>query len=193
MDFQELKTEIQLIVRRPDLSTRIDSAITASVLKLHSTNFYIRDAQEGIITFPEPSTKFTFTGADVSTRFRKISGIISSTGLRLAHCSMGNLLDYYGYPKVNSFYESGDSINVNLQVADNKFGIVWFQFPVPTEVGFDSWIAREFPYIVINDAASRIFGQIGNDLQSKYCAQEVGQGLIILNSQNSSEPNYTGA
>lgn len=199
MDLDELNTEVQNIVKRPDLTARIASAIQASILKLHSANFYPKDISEQGVEFPYPNVITNFDPRVIFTRYRHMAYIriwnydesdsenLGSPGALLEPTDLGNIVDYYGYNKLNIYYEAGNLIQVRTKIALDHCLIGVYLYPDVTTGAFDSWIAREFPWIIIYDAAARILNQIG-DSRAKDLQAEVAQQLITLNMQSTAEP-----
>ena len=108
MNFAELNAEVQQIVKRPDLTTRIESAVRAAILKLHTTNFYPRDIEELAVQFNYPNYVTNWNPRDTFDRFRKISYIRfwnydandsvnnGAPGPMLEHVEIKDVLDYWG-------------------------------------------------------------------------------------------------
>lgn len=201
MNFTELKEEVQAIVKRPDLTNRIESAIRAATLKLHTTSFYPRDVREEAVAFTYPDVITNFDPRDIFPLFRKIAYIrwwnydpadtdsAGRPGRLLTPAEMGDIVDYYGFPKLNIYYEAGTLIQIKTTqpLSHCLVGVYVFPKVTPSEE-FESWVAEDYPWAIIYEAASKVFGQIGHTAQANAMQQEAGQQLVLLTMQSTKEP-----
>lgn len=204
MDFIELNSEVQQIVRRPDLVTRIESAIKSATLKLHTTDFYFRDLVEEGVQFDTPNTITNFNPRDIFERYRKVAYVrywhyddadvvnLGRPGKVLDHVELGEVLDYYGFPRTEIYYESGELLQIRTKVALSHALIGVYQFPDLNEESYTSWIARDYPYSIVYEAAAKIFGQIGNANQQALMVEEARNQLAILQIQSTLQPTTSG-
>lgn len=174
MTFPELFSEVLLIVKRPDLTTRIESAIKAATLKMHHSDFYYKDLVEVPVQFTETSILQSFTPSEILPRFRKAKyirfwqgGVNGQPGPFLEHIQIENSLDSYNYMKENVFYMAGTQLQIRCSPAVQHilFGCYLHPQVAPIE-SYDSWVAREYPYAIIYDAARTIFRSIGYSEQA---------------------------
>lgn len=169
MTFEELVAEVNLIVKRPDLLGRVQSAVKAAILKTHQVDFFYRDLIEVPIIFTVERTLQLFDPYEVIPNFRKVKyvrlwhgGADGVPGKFLKHIHIENALDGYGYQKSDVFYMAGQRLQVRCEAAVKTvlFGCYVHPKVVP-ENELDSWIAREHPYTIIYDAAMTLFRSIG--------------------------------
>lgn len=183
MNFSEIRTEVINIVKRPDLTTQINSAITAATLKAHQSAFYYKDIIEVAVEFSNSKNIQNFLPTDVLPRFRKAKYIrqwfgdadTGSYGDFFQPIQIENSLDGYGYTKTNVFYMAGQLLQVRGYTTVDRVLFGAYQHPQATETGYDSWIAAELPYAIIYEAARIIFLSIG--------MQEQVQGITSLVSE----------
>jgi len=179
MNFQELVNEVILITKRPDLKTRIESAVRAATLKAHHSDYYYKDLHELPVAFTEPFILQSFLPTDVAPNFRKIKylrlwngDIQGDVGQFLTPIQIENSLDSYNYIKTNVYYMAGQLIQMRGTCALDKVLFGCYLHPVVTpETAFDSWIAVEMPYVIIYEASRVIFKSISFTEQ----ANEYGQ------------------
>lgn len=86
-----------------------------------------------------------------------------------------DILDSYMAEKVDVYYQVGASIMIKSSTSLQYVLAGWYAYPNTDTrnngANFDSWIARENPYAIIYDAASKIFQMIGQlDTSRKYDA-----------------------
>lgn len=204
MDWTQLNSEVQQIVRRPDLVSRIESAVRSAILKIHTTNFYSRDIAELGVEFNAPDTVTNFDPRELFPRFRKIAYIrrwlydesdsvnLGRPGGVLDHVALGNVLDYYGFPKTEIYYEAGELLQIKTALPLDYALVGVYQFPDMNEQTFDSWIARDYPYAIVYEAAAKIFGQIGNTAQQSAMLDEAKDQIVILQMQATEQPTTSG-
>lgn len=104
------------------------------------------------------------------------------------------ILDDYALEKVDVWYNLNGQINIKSSTLFQWLKIVYYSWPImdfqnmgntanPCP-GYSSWIAAEFPYAIVFDAASAIFQKVGNnDVARKYDAPPdprtgLGGGLV---------------
>lgn len=173
MNFSELRTEVINITKRPDLTTQINSAITAATLKAHQSAFYYKDIIEVAVEFGTSQHIQNFLPTDVVPRFRKAKYIrqwfgdqdTGQPGVFFTPIQIENSLDGYGYIKTDVFYMAGQLLQIRgcQPVERVLFGA--YQHPLAIETGFNSWIANELPYAIVYEAARIIFLSIGMEEQ----------------------------
>lgn len=170
MNFTQLYDEVLLIVKRPDLSARIESAIKASTLKMHHSDFFYKDIFETAVIFDDVANLQSFTPSEILPNFRKAKYIRfwheSNTGAMpgafLRNIQIEDSLDGYNTLKENVFYMAGKQLQIRAcpGVKHVLFGA--YMHPVVTPVAdYNSWIAEEYPYAIIYDAARTVFQSIG--------------------------------
>ena len=169
MTFSEMYLEVLSITKRPDLQSRIESAIRAATLKVHHSDFFYKDLVEVPIQFNEILPVQNFVPTDVLPTFRKAKylriwqgDINGRPGQFLEHIQIENSLDSYNYIKDNVFYMAG----VNLQIRSNPavqrilFGAYVHPVVAPVEK-YKSWVAEQYPYAIIYEAIRTVFRSIG--------------------------------
>lgn len=174
MTFAEIFVEVMLIVKRPDLVERVESAIRAATLKMHHSDFYYKDLVEAPIEFTETKALQSFVPSEVLPRFRKTKyirfwqgGVDGRPGPFLDHIQIENSLDSYNYMKENVFYMAGIQLQIRCCPAVQRVLFGCYLHPVVAPVAnYESWIAREYPYAIIYEAARTVFRSIGYSEQA---------------------------
>lgn len=102
--------------------------------------------------------------------------------------NVDKIFDIYGYQseRVNVMYQTGSKVNFKSQQAFQNILFGYYQYPNvdTTDNGknYDSWIARELPFIITSIATANIFNATGKqDAARKYDAPD---GTIALWTRN---------
>ena len=183
MNFAEIRAEVLNLTKRPDLTTKTNSAITSATLKAHQSNFYYKDIVEVAVEFGTSQNIQNFLPTDVLPRFRKAKYIrqwygdatTGQPGVFFTPIQIENSLDAYNYIRTDVFYMAGQLLQIRGTNAVDRILFGAYQHPQATETGYNSWIANELPYAIIYEAARIIFLSIGQ--------QELSTGMASLVSE----------
>lgn len=177
MTLAEIIAEVVTITKRPDLqNTIIPASVKSATLKLHQLDFYAKDIFEIALTFPSADFFQTFPYANSIPLWRALKYLKKmdpTTGLALYGRSADitilapeQILDGYGLEKTNIAYEGGQIINIKMDTATQYFLLGCYVNPDITDAGYNSWIARLYPYAIVYEAAATVFKSIGQDQMS---------------------------
>jgi hypothetical protein len=110
------------------------------------------------------------------------------TYVYLKELDIDNLIDGWGYEYQDVWYFAGGNINIksSTQISNGQIG--WYAFPILDiangGLGYNSWIANNFPFAIIYRAAGTVFQKIGQDSAIKqYMDPQMGlavQQLALL-------------
>lgn len=192
MTFAELVAEVLSIVKRPDLQSRIESAVRAATLKMHQSDFFYRDIVEAPVQFDQARVLQNFMPSEVVANFRKAKYIRTwcgdadgSFGPFLEPIQIENSMDVYGSSKNNVFYMAGQLLQIRAVPAVYRVLFGAYKHPVVTPVeSYSSWIADEYPYAIIYEAARTIFRSISFNEQAAEFAQLAGEVLVEIKLSN---------
>lgn len=192
MNFSELVAEVIILTKRPDQLPRIESAVRAATLKAHQADFYHNDMMEVPVQFSEPRFIQTFEPGAIIPRFRKAKyirdfyvspdGQVGATQNFYENIQVENSLDAYGLTRTNVFYMAGKVLQLRAAKPINIVLFGCYLHPVITEEGYNSWIAKEFPYAIIYEAVRAVFNGIGFTEQANTYArmtQEIYREIFI--------------
>ena len=176
MQLSELVSEVYVQTNRPDLVEKTSSAIRAATLLAHHSDFYKKDILETGISFDTAAYKQSLD-TDVVPRYRKLKwirkydNVSELPGEFLTVIDVPEILDDYGIERENIAYEAGQNIQIssNTELQYMLMGV--YVSPDVTSLNYNSWVADNFPYLIIHDAAAKVFQSIGNLEQAK--AQKV--------------------
>lgn len=192
MTFQELVDEVTSITKRPDKVAAIESSVKAATLKAHQSDYYFNDLIEVAVEFDAARYIQTFDPKDVVPRYRQskymriwegdINGYAKNF---LEHIQIEAALDNYGYIKTDVFYMAGAFLQIRgtSPVSKVLFGAYQHPLIVPA-ASYSSWIANEYPWAIIYEAARVLFLQIGFQEQSASMRSLVQEEFVILGISN---------
>lgn len=174
MTFEELVAEVITITKRPDLQDRINSAIRAATLKVHQRDYYFRDIKETGLAFASPAYLQSFSPKDIYANYRKIKYLRFHSGTEgdapgkfYEYIQIGNSNNEFGEIKSDCFYSAGDLIQVRSSVPLQYALFGCYVHPIVTPaLAYRSWIADEYPWTIIYEAARIVFRGIGFEEQS---------------------------
>lgn len=210
MNLADLQAAVYTETNRPDLVAETQQKILASILKIHCMDFFYKDIATTEAIFEAAAYVQTLDTTDFP-RYRALSyfrkndpslsayqqnptllpPLYSSVGAPTS-LSMGflkvitpdDILNEYNQEKLDVCYQVGATLMMKCSTAI-QYGLVgWYQYPnISTDpTAFDSWIAREFPYAIIYDAASAVLQSIGmTDAARKYDDPRSGLATTNMN------------
>lgn len=188
MNFAELVAEVLVIVKRPDLQTRIEGAVRAATLKMHQSDFFYKDLYETAVEFENEFNIQNFLPNEIYPNFRKPKYVrfwngdaSGGPGLFLKPIQIENSMDAYGAIKDNVFYMAGQLLQIRTSPAVKRvlFGAYLHPVVTPAEK-YASWIADEYPYAIIYEAARAIYRSIGFQEQASEYSQLMAEILTEI-------------
>jgi hypothetical protein len=190
MTLTELIAEVNILTNRPDLTARTLAAVRSSTMKFHSRHNLRKDLVETAVAFYTASSLQEIdTSADTPlVRFKNLkyirgTDVTFGDGPILEVIDPVNYKDQYGYLRADVCYVAGTSIQIRFS-QDRQYAIVgYYQRPQvgATDGTFSSWIALEFPWLIIYDAAATVCAGIGKAQEAggfKSLAEEHWQGFL---------------
>lgn len=196
MTFSEMFDEIVTITNRPDLPTDIETAIRRATLKMHGLEFWKFDLQEKFVTLPSAAYTFQLSIADNFPNFRQwcyicgfdVTGYDALTNTytgsrtnKFSPVDANNLINAYGKQINDAYYTAGKNANFRSSVPSTVLLVGYYSRPVITpKIQYESWIAENYPYAIIDEACKGVFKAIGMDDKTKIFDQMVAEHIQIL-------------
>ena len=180
MTFNELCAEVQAMFRRPDKQALVESKVKEAIHAAHTCDKFQRD----VVEFTSPSivcggvrNAYTLNMSSLGAqRFRSLVSVQlldSNTGLAGNEIVIEDFpqasFDMYGVLRAPCVIAIGDSIIIELGDAPGtirKFYVLYIAFPSFIAPIPESWIMRDFPYLIISDALARLYRITGNNEQA---------------------------
>lgn len=183
------------ITKRPDLETATKSAVKNSTLKLHMSDFYLKDLFETGIQFAEALYIHKLSIKELVPTFRCVSylrkvavdyaaptGYVGTDFLDAVHPLATN--DDYGYHRTDVYYLAGTALNIRLSTAEDRLLGGFYVYPTLTDEYYDSWIAKELKEAVVYDAAATVCKSIGYDEQAAQLRTDSQLWLRMVKNSN---------
>lgn len=150
-----------------------ETMIKAATLRMHHSDFYMRDLAEDTIDLGSEASTFSFANTTFA-RYRALHYLKKYdlandvVGAELKFLDPKNLLNAYGVEKNNVWYAAGANIVLRSSTNIRYLKAGWYQNPIVSPIAqYASWIAELVPHAIIFDAASLIFQMINQQEQSR--------------------------
>jgi len=192
MDYSEIYAAVIEITKRPDMAQATANAVKGAILKAHHSDFFYRDLVEIAVEFDAPRLIQTFDPRQVVTRYRKVKYIRSwqggydgTYGPFIEQIQVEASQDIYGCSKENVFYMAGQYLQIRTRPPLERILFGCYVHP-PLDDGdtCQSWIAGEFPYTIIYEAARQLFLIMGYQEQSAAMRSLVAEEYAALSLSN---------
>lgn len=190
MTFTDLCNEVYAITNRPDLVAETKSAVKAATLKCHHFDFFYKDLLEVPLQWQIKKFLQEFEYRTQIPRYRALKYIrhfdvmSDSPGDFFEILDPTVVLDSYGVHRDNAAYVAGELVKLRCS---REFDYVLFGcyvHPSILEGSYSSWVALEYPYAIIYEAAASVFKMVGFDEQSAAMRAEAANLLIELRNSN---------
>ena len=185
MTFDELKEEIFLITNRRDLVAETESGIKAATLKAHKTDFYSKDIFEIGVEFDSADFRQSFDYISFLSNFRsfkyfrRVEDENDDLGKFFDIITPDEVLDDYGCNRNDIAYVAGRVLEIRSSVEFSKALLGAYVLPIVRKADYLSWVAEQFPFAIIHEAARRVFRAIGNldeaNAQAQFVAEEYSE------------------
>ena len=166
MDFTDMVTEVQGLVKRPDKAAAIGSAINSALSQYVFRTEFTHDLVE--TTIPVDANEYSQT-IDLTTldpaliRFRKWK-YIKPYGVRgyILPIDPQNVFVPGGSIQTDRYYMIGSKLTIITSALASSLSVGYFQHAPVLSGSNTFWLTDLCPYAVINRAAGEIFNAIGD-------------------------------
>lgn len=181
MTFDEIVTEVRLWTKRGDIDDKIKSAIREVTLRAHRLDYFWRDRIEAQVGWVAPQAIVDLNVVSVLTRFRAVDYVrywepsTKALGNFLDYVNPRDLMDDYNYEKSNRYYMAGDVLKLKFDIPSAGAQIGYFCNPVVYPyTSYASWIADQFPDLIIKGATAAVFNTTGKQEEARALNIQVG-------------------
>lgn len=191
---QSLIDDTLVLTERPDLVGITRMAVKAATLKVHTLDFFVKDLLDVSINFTseeyfqELEPKQLVPNWRALKFIRKVSLDTSSNsyvGAKfLSILTPESILDSYGVERTDTAYGAGSLIKIKSSTKESRFLVGCYVYPTLVDETYESWIAREYPFTILYDAAATVFKNIGYDEQSAQFRQDAVLWNTIVKNSN---------
>jgi len=172
MTFDELVDEVYSITNRPDLVTETISAVKAATLKAHRSDFYSKDIFETGVEFHTLANNQSLDYINLLSNFRalkyvkRVTNATDEQGKLFTILTPDELLDSYGHNRTDVAYVAGRVLEIKSSLEFRFILLGCYVNPIIRVNAYASWVAEQYPYAIIREAARILFKTIGYDEQS---------------------------
>jgi hypothetical protein len=181
----ELKADVIVVTKRPDLAADVEFHTKNAILKAHAADYWLNDLYENAFQFAAAATEYSLEYKVLLPRWKKIkylNVIDSITGeivRKVDPIPLEKFLDGYGYKQDYVFYQAGDYLKIRASGQEQAYGFGCYLYP-DTTLAYPSWIADEFPFVIVYEAARTLFKAIGFDEQSTAMEKLLAEAMAEL-------------
>jgi hypothetical protein len=158
-------------------------AVKAATLKAHHSDDYIFDFAEYSVAFSNPDFYQSLDYKTIIPLWRKpryIRKYDGAPGDFLAYVEPEKVVDNFGASRLDIFYVAGSNIQIRSSTSLQYLLVGAYLNPDVTSANYNSWIANDYPFAIIYEAAAVIFKTVGYDEQVPIYRELVGEQLQIL-------------
>lgn len=195
--FTEIRDEVYALTKRSDLVAQTESAIRMATLRAHHLDFWSRDLREEVVDFTTPAFTVTWSYKVAYPRFRSVNYIVKAQhpsnepyGSPLENITPLSGYDDYQLQKQNVWYIAGTSMRLSFSEQVRKILIGFYQHPDIVAPAYVSWIADDYPWVIIQRAAERVLSSIGFEDLARYAAAEAAAQEALLKIGNVQDVGY---
>lgn len=190
MTLTELINEVYILTNRPDLTGQTLAAVRSATLRAHLSDFYYKDIKENTIAYDSLAGLQQFEYKALFPRWRSLKYLrkldISTSpytpGAFFNILDVTDILDPYKVTKDNICYVAGTTLHARSSVAFQYCSIGYYSNPLigSTNATFESWIADDFPWSIIYEAAARICKSIGKVAQGNAFKLDAAEQIALV-------------
>jgi len=191
----ELEDLVILETNRPEFQAEIRSALLRATLMMHFLEFWKFDLCEKLINLGSSQYNFRISISDQLPNFRALKylqmyGVQTYDPLTGAYTGApigkldpvpaDNVFDAYNSLRVNCYYTAGMQINCRTNLNSQYILAGYYARPNINPNQYSSWIADNYPYILIDAAQAIIYKMAGQDDKQKKYDNLVAQHIQLL-------------
>jgi hypothetical protein len=198
MNLTELRAEVVTLTSRPDLDVtgQILLAVRNATLKMHQVDYFPKDIYEVTLAF---TTSTFLQQFDLPTNIprwralkylRKYDITTGTPGKFFEPIVPENVLDDYSVQRDDVVYLGGDTLQIRSSTAFQHALLGAYLNPDITVSGYTSWIARDYPYVIVNEAAAIILKISGKDEEARLLREMNNENIALLRISNTLAQGY---
>ena len=194
--FQQMLDDVYEITNRPDLIGETKAAVKAATLKAHHSDFFSKDIHEEGFVFPGLGYKQSFDYIQAVDNFRafkyarKAEDACDDAGIFFEIITPEEVLDSYGRNRCDIAYVAGRVLEMRSSTEFDRFLLGCYVHPIVREGAYCSWVAMQYPYAVIYEAARIVFKAIGKVDESSQMTSLVAEEYALLKLSNIQDVGY---
>lgn len=196
MTFDELIAEVYLLTNRADLVGETKSAVKAATLKAHQSDFYSKDIFETGVEFDTPSFTQSLDYITLISNFRsfkylrRVTDENDDVGAFFEIVAPEEVLDSYNQNRNDIAYVAGRVLEIRSAVSFSKALLGCYVNPIIREGAYNSWVAEQFPFVIVYEAARVVFAMLGQMEESNGQARLVAEEFNLLKMSALTDVGY---
>jgi hypothetical protein len=173
--YNSILQDIYDVTLRPELVNETAVALRKATMKAHLADLWKNDL---VVVYPSipamvANTAYSYrlsldlTDATTFPLLRRICTIkefnnpLTGYELQFKEVEPDNILDEYLVERVNYWYQAGRQIQLRTTKALAGLQVDYWKFPNVIPAQYDSWIAAQFPDLIVEEACAQIYRIIG--------------------------------
>lgn len=176
MNFNELVEAVVVNTNRPELLNETTLAVQRSTIKMHSLDFFEYDLSEGGLNI-SPTINPRIDLKVLGSEFRKLARIqimVNGKLMDLNKLSLDEVSHGYGH---QGYVVMGASLAIYFPWAVSRIHLTYYALPRVQTGQYDSWIANNHPFAIIDDASATVLASVGMNERANFFASLVGGKL----------------
>ena len=196
MNLTELLAEVTAITKRPDLEAQTLSAIKSATLKAHQSDFYSKDIFETGIEFDTSEYRQSLDYISIVANFRafkylrRVTDEFDETGTFFEIILPEEVLDSYGTNRTDVAYVAGRVLEIRSKVSFSRALLGCYVRPDISTGSYQSWVADQYPYAIVYEAARVVFTQVSDMEQANSHARLVAEEYQVLRNSALADVGY---
>lgn len=188
--FAELLEFVYEQTNRRDLVALTKQAVQAATLKLHNSDYYPKDLREESLILSAPANFVQLEYRSLFPRYRALSYLratdatYTDDGVKYTILTPGEVLDSYSVNREDVCYLSGELLQLRSRNAVQHLLIGIYQHPDITESGYNSWIATEYPFAIVFEAAAKVSKTIGHAERAQQLERDALEYAVEMRNSN---------
>jgi len=183
-----LMSDVYTLTNRDDLVAETKLAVKMATLKMHQLDNFPKDIFETGISWSPIAFIQSLDYKTLIPNWRAFKYLRKYQdglpGEFFTYLSPEESLDRYQVNKENICYTAGTQLEIRSNTEDTYMLLACYTHPIVTDAGYSSWIADEFPFAIISDAAASVFKGIGQDEKASAFRQTVAEQVALIRQNN---------
>jgi hypothetical protein len=168
--FAEMEALVVGQTRRPEVPTITQAAIRTATLRAHHIDFFKRDLAIGTLSYTPSSSAIYYDLPSISATLPRLRALQLVQSLEsvyhqpteeLEYRELQDLYDSDNHLRPSIYTLVGDTLRIYPQSVTGSLATYFYQNPVTTTVGYNSWIANDYPDELAMWAAAIVFARTG--------------------------------
>ena len=165
--FSDVFNTVMGITKHPEMATETINGIQQKTLEMHRIDDFAKDEETRII---ELAIAPVFQLSIPKTQFPYCKQLhrIAIEGIDKPLSKLGASDLFLMAKRQNCWLETGANVVVKCALKFNAFYATYSRHPDVTEEHYDSWIAREHKFAIVDAVCGRVFGLIGDTQKATF-------------------------